>query len=61
MSVGDMPQNDIAPPASIGMKTVYARRAARRPLEGTGIVPDHIVDSFGELEVILRESYGLAL
>ena len=61
MYVGDSPLNDIAPPKFLGMKTVYARRAARRPLEGTGVEPDHIVDDFEELRRILRDTYELTL
>ena len=59
MYVGDSPTNDIAPPRSLGMKTVWARRSARNSLEGTGIEADHIVDDFVELRGILREVYGL--
>jgi putative hydrolase of the HAD superfamily len=61
MYVGDHPAHDIAPPQSIGMKTVWARRTARQTLEGTGIVPDHVVDDFVELRAILAESYGLSV
>ena len=49
MYVGDNPEHDIAPPKSIGMITVWARRAAKHDLEGTGIVPDTRVDDFDEL------------
>jgi len=59
MYVGDSPVNDIAPPATLGMKTVWARRSARQGLEGTDIVPDHVVDDFLELRTILRNTYGL--
>jgi len=59
MYVGDNPEHDVAPPQSIGMLAVWARRAAKHGLEGTGIKPDHVVDDFIELERILRERYGL--
>ncbi len=59
MYVGDSPEHDIAPPKSIGMITVWARRAAKRGLEG--IQPDHTVDDFDQLLEILRTRYGLEL
>jgi putative hydrolase of the HAD superfamily len=61
MYVGDSPEHDIAPPRSIGMITVWARRAAKRTLAGTGIEPHHTIASFDELRRILREQYGLDL
>jgi len=57
--VGDSPAHDVAPPQSIGMRAVWARRAAKYDLEGTDIVPDHVVDDFEELRGILRDEYGL--
>ncbi len=59
MYVGDNPPHDIAPPQTIGMIAVWARRAAKHDLEGTGIEPDHIVEDFDELREILRDHYGL--
>ncbi len=59
MYVGDSPSHDIAPPKSIGMLTVWARRAARRAIERPEEQPDHVVDDFEELRAILRERYGL--
>ncbi|MEW6073404.1 MAG: TIGR02253 family HAD-type hydrolase [Planctomycetota bacterium] len=59
MYVGDSPEHDVAPPRSIGMITVWARRASKRSLEGTGIEPDHVVDDFDQLLGILRSRYGL--
>jgi len=59
MYVGDSPTHDIAPPKSLGLKTVFARRAARVDITTTGIEPDHVVDDFVELRGILRETYGL--
>jgi len=60
MYVGDNPQHDMAPPKSLGMVTVWASRAAKRRLEGTGIEPDHIVANFDELATILRDDYGVS-
>ncbi len=59
MYVGDSPEHDIAPPQSIGMITVWARRAAKHDLEGTQIRPDYTVSDFEELRGILREDFGL--
>jgi putative hydrolase of the HAD superfamily len=61
MYVGDSPEHDIAPPHSIGMITVWATRAARRTLAGTGIVPDHTVANFAELRRILRERHDVPI
>lgn len=61
MYVGDSPEHDIAPPKSIGMITVWARRAAKHTLEGTSILPDHTVSSFEELRRILREQYDVPM
>jgi putative hydrolase of the HAD superfamily len=61
MYVGDSLEHDVAPPQSIGMIAVWARRAAKRGIEGTGIRPDVVVDSFDELRQILRERYELAV
>ena len=58
MYVGDNPTHDIAPPNSLGMLTVWARRGARKELP-EGIAPNHVVDDFGELLGILREQYGV--
>jgi len=60
MVVGDNLAGDIAPPAGLGMRTAWARRAAReRQVEG--VVPDHEVADFRELAAILRDEYGLRL
>ncbi|MBL8859426.1 MAG: TIGR02253 family HAD-type hydrolase [Planctomycetes bacterium] len=61
MYVGDSPEHDIAPPHSIGMITVWAKRAARHGLEGKSIRPDYTVEDFGELREILRRDFSLAL
>lgn len=61
MYVGDSPEHDIAPPKSIGMVTVWARRGARHTLEKSGIVPDHVISNFEELRRILRDTYELPL
>ncbi len=59
MYVGDNPKTDVAPPKSLGMITVWARRGAKEGVELGEIVPDHVVDDFDELRSILREIYGL--
>ena len=59
MYVGDNPFHDIAPPQSLGMVTCWSRRAAKYPIEGTGIAPDHVVDDFEQLLEILKREYEL--
>ena len=59
MYVGDNPTNDIAPPKSLGMITVWARAAAKVELRGED--PDHVIESFEDLRRLLRGTYGLAL
>ncbi len=61
MYVGDSPEHDIAPPKSLGMVTVWARRASKRGIEGTGIVPDYVIDDFEELRGILARDFGVPL
>lgn len=61
MYVGDSPEHDIAPPQSLGITTVWARRSAKRDLAGTGIVPDHVVLDFAELRTLLRERYDVPI
>jgi putative hydrolase of the HAD superfamily len=61
MHVGDSLAHDIAPPQSLGLPTVWARRAAKPGQEVGEITPDHVVDDFKELAGVLRESYGIAL
>ncbi|MDZ4774555.1 MAG: TIGR02253 family HAD-type hydrolase [Planctomycetota bacterium] len=61
MYVGDSPEHDIAPPRSIGMVTVWAKRAARHGLEGKSIQPDYTIQDFGELRTILRRDFGIAI
>jgi putative hydrolase of the HAD superfamily len=61
MYVGDSPEHDIAPPQTLGITTVWARRSAKRDIAGTGIVPDHVVRDFGELRALLRERYDVPL
>ena len=61
MYVGDSPEHDVAPPRSLGWRTVWARRAAKRGLEGTGIEPDHVVDDFDQLRGILAGTYGVPI
>ena len=61
MYVGDHPERDIAPPKSIGIATVWARRGAKRGAEKCPVAPDFVVDDFIELAAILRERYGVDL
>jgi putative hydrolase of the HAD superfamily len=61
MYVGDHPEHDVAPPKSIGMITVWARRGARRPLAPDAVQPDYVIANFDELRSILRTEFGIAL
>jgi putative hydrolase of the HAD superfamily len=61
MYVGDSPEHDVVPPQSLGMVTVWAERASKHTLEGTGIVPDHVVSDFDALRRILRERYDVPI
>ena len=61
MYVGDSPLHDVAPPQSLGMITVWARRAARHKLDGTGIEPAYTVDDFEQLRRILARDFAVAL
>jgi putative hydrolase of the HAD superfamily len=59
MYVGDNPRNDIEPPKSLGMTTVWARMSGRHVDCPTA--PDHTIESFEDLRGLLRMSYSLAL
>jgi len=61
MYVGDSPEQDVVAPRALGMITVWAARAAKHGLDGTGIQPDHTVHDFRELAAILRERYGVRI
>lgn len=61
MYVGDSPEHDIAPPRSIGMITVWAKRAAKHAPVSAAAQPHHIIANFDELRRILREQYALPL
>ena len=58
MYVGDSLEHDIAPPGSLGIRTVWSRRAAKDGQDPEAIRPDHVINDFGELEAILRDSYS---
>lgn len=60
MYVGDNLANDVAPPHSLGMVTVWARRAAREG-QDESVVADHVVDDFRELAAILRERHSIPI
>lgn len=59
MYIGDSPEHDIAPPHSIGMITVWAKRAAKFGIAGTKIQPDYVVANFDELRPILRREFNV--
>ena len=59
MYVGDNPEHDVAPPKSVGMRTVWARRSAKHGITGSESEPDHVVEDFGELARILKDRYGI--
>ncbi|MBK7878083.1 MAG: TIGR02253 family HAD-type hydrolase [Planctomycetes bacterium] len=61
MYVGDSPEHDIVPPRSIGMITVWAKRASKHTLEKSGAQPHHVIANFDELRRILRDQYELPL
>lgn len=58
MVVGDNLANDIAPARHLGMRTVWAFRAAKEG-QDLAIRPDHRVGDFHELARILRSEYGV--
>ena len=57
MYVGDNPLNDIVPPKSLGMITVWARAAAKQLTDGEQA--DHVIENFDDLGRLLRDEYGL--
>ena len=61
MYVGDNLENDVAPPKSLGMVTVWMRISGRHTLREPDPVtmPDHTIESFEELRALLRETYSL--
>ena len=59
MYVGDNPRNDIEPPKSLGMITVWARISGRHVDCPTA--PDHTIESFEDLRSLLREGYSVAI
>lgn len=61
MYVGDSPEHDIAPPRSIGMITVWAKRAAKHAPATPHAQPNHVIANFDELRRILRDTYELPL
>jgi len=62
MYVGDRPETDVAPPRSIGMRTVHYRGAHGRYAARPGTPPaDHEVELLTDLKPILRDQYGLPL
>jgi putative hydrolase of the HAD superfamily len=61
MYVGDHPSHDVDPANAIGMATVLVKRGGRHEGETGKSRPTHEIRTFGELERILRESYGVPL
>lgn len=61
MYVGDNLRNDVAPPLSLGMPAVWARRGAREQRGVDDVTPTHTVDDFRELGEVLRQEYGVDL
>ena len=59
MYVGDNPTNDIDPPNSLGMITVWARAMAKHA-EGDH-QPTHVIESFSDLRQLLTDQYGFKL
>lgn len=59
MYVGDSPEHDVHPPRSLGIVTVWARRAAKAKLPRGSSGADYEVDDFGELRAILERDFGL--
>lgn len=52
--VGDSPAHDVAPARSLGMTTVWARRASKWQATPEQVQADYVVDDFDELVEILR-------
>ncbi len=60
MYIGDRPETDVAPPRSIGMRTVHYKGAHGRYAVTPGSAPaDHEVELLTDLKPILRDQYGL--
>ncbi len=59
MYVGDNLSHDIAPPKSLGMRTVWSTQGAKPHQDTEHIQPDHTVANFEELGVLLRDHYSL--
>ncbi|MDF1800344.1 MAG: HAD-IA family hydrolase [Planctomycetota bacterium] len=54
MYIGDSPAHDVAPTRSIGMVSVWARRASKWRGSAGDFDVDHVIDSFDELRPILE-------
>lgn len=61
MYVGDNLLHDIEPPKSLGMVSVWTRRAAKPGQDSANIVPEHAIEDFRQLAAILREKYAVPL
>ena len=61
MYVGDRPDNDIEPAASLNMITVRLRRGGRHDSKPDVVPPVHTIHSFDDLRAILIREYELDL
>jgi len=60
MYVGDNPENDVIPPQTLGMITVWARLGGHHAT-ADGVQPTHTIESFEDLRRLLREEYRIAV
>ena len=60
LMIGDNLTSDIAPARELGMHTAWAFRSAKDG-QDLAIQPDHKVETFQDLAVVLRESFGVIL
>lgn len=59
--IGDNLVADIAPPRDLGMHAVWAKRAAKKTMEETGVRAEYEVSNFAELRALLRERFELEI
>jgi len=52
--VGDNPAHDVMPAKSLGMTTVWARRASRWNVSGEAVEADHVIDDFEQLRELIE-------
>ena len=61
MHVGDNPVNDIVPPKSLGMITVFNRRSGKYATADIPDPADYEISNFYQLAEILERDFGIAL